>query len=102
MTEKELKKEIDSSKDIQLSILQDVLGDVRDQRGFFKKLCVTLCVFVFTLILGFITISVHNQYILKDISRDTTSLMLQFLERADVTIDTSNIEADDVGNYKKN
>lgn len=97
MTTDEIKKELGKSKDIQLSLLQDVLGDVRDQRGFFKKLCIILCSFVFLLIFGFVGLSIHNQHILKDISRDTTKLMLEFLERADVTIDTSNIRIDDVG-----
>lgn len=87
----ELKKENRNVKDIQLSILQDVLGDVRDQRGFFKKLCVILCIFIFMLIIGFISLSVHNQKILKDISTENTELYLNFLQKADVQIDTSNI-----------
>ena len=86
----ELKKE--NRNDIQLSILQDILGDVRDQRGFFKKLCVILCIFIFMLIIGFISLGVHNQKILKDISTENTELYLNFLQKADVQIDTSNIK----------
>lgn len=90
-TKEQLKEEIEKSKEIELSILQDVLGDVRDQRGFFKKLCVILCVFVFILIIGIIGVSFHNQNMLKETSNRNTELFLDFLQKANVQIDTSEI-----------
>lgn len=91
-TKDELKLEVEKNKDIQLTLLQDVLGDVRDQRGFFKKLCIILCTFVFILIIGFVTLSVHNQNTLRKMSKDNTELFLDFLQKANVQIDTSEME----------
>lgn len=88
----ELKKEINTSKDVQLSLLQDVLGDVRDQRKFFKKLCVILCVFVFMMLMGIVTISISNQKILSDVSYRNVEKILYFLEKADVKIDTGELQ----------
>ena len=44
------------------------------------------------LIIGFISLGIHNQKILKDISTENTELYLNFLQKADVQIDTSNIK----------
>ena len=88
----ELKKEINTSKDVQLSLLQDVLGDVRDQRKFFKKLCVILCIFIFMMLMGIVTISISNQKILSDVSYRNVEKILYFLEKPDVKIDTSELQ----------
>ena len=88
----ELKKEINNSKDVQLSLLQDVLSDVRDQRSFFKKLCIILCVFVFMMLVGIVTISISNQKILSNVSYRNVEKILDFLEKADVKIDTSELQ----------
>ena len=88
----ELKKEINTSKDVQLSLLQDVLVDVRDQRKFFKKLCVILCIFIFMMLMGIVTISISNQKILSDVSYRNVEKILYFLEKADVKIDTSELQ----------
>ena len=88
----ELKKEINTSKDVQLSLLQDVLSDVRDQRLFFKKLCVILCIFIFMMLMGIVTISISNQKILSDVSYRNVEKILYFLEKADVKIDTSELQ----------
>ena len=88
----ELKKEINTSKDVQLSLLQDVLGDVRDQRKFFKKLCVILCIFIFMMLMGIVTISISNQKILSDVSYRNVEKILNFIEKADVKIDTSELQ----------
>lgn len=87
-------KDNENSKDIQLSLLNDVLGDVRDQRGFFKKLCVILCAFVFILIVGFVCISLHNQEVIGKTSNRNTELFLDFLQTASTQIDTAKMESD--------
>lgn len=88
----ELKKEVNICKDVQLSLLQDVLGDVRDQRSFLKKLCIILCAFVFMMLVGIVTISISNQKILSDVSYRNVEKILDFLEKADVKIDTSELQ----------
>lgn len=88
----ELKKEIVNSKDVQLSLLEDVLGDVRDQRSFFKKLCIILCVFIFMMLMGIVTISISNQKILSNVSYRNVEKILNFLEKADVKIDTTELQ----------
>lgn len=87
----QFKKEIEKNKDLKLSILQDVLYDVRDQRKFLKKLCVILCLFVFLAISGIVITSIANQKILSDVSYRNMEKIINFLEKADVTIDTSEI-----------
>lgn len=76
----ELKKEINTSKDVQLSLLQDVLDDVRDQRKFFKKLCVILCIFIFMLIIGAFGLGMYNQNTLKNLSKENTQIFLDFIQ----------------------
>ena len=43
----QLKKEIESNKDIKLSILQDAIQDIREQRKFLKSICTLLIILLF-------------------------------------------------------
>lgn len=88
----------DKVKDVELSILQDVLTDVRDQRGFFKKLCILLCSFVFVLIIGIVALSISNQKTMKESSKQNIEVFLDFLKDADVVIDTTSVGSNNVRN----
>lgn len=59
--EDEIDKIIKEEKDVHIQLLKESLWDVRDQRNFFKKLMVILCVLILVLILGVVSISITTQ-----------------------------------------
>ena len=65
-----LRKEIESNKDVHISLLKDTLNDVRNERSFVKKLSVFLCCFVIFLIIGIIGIGIYSQRTLRNVFDD--------------------------------
>ena len=84
-----LKKEIESNKDIKLSILQDVIQDIREQRKFLKFISISLFILLLVVIIGSFGLSLVNQKFLKDCTVQNTEKMLDFISNTDFN---SNIE----------
>ena len=84
-----LKKEIESNKDIKLSILQDVIQDIREQRKFLKFISISLFILLLVVIIGSFGLSLVNQKFLKDCTVQNTKKMLDFISNTDFN---SNIE----------
>ena len=62
----QLKKEIESNKDMKLSILQDAIQDIREQRKFLKSICALLIILLFVIVSGSFMLGMYNQKLLKD------------------------------------
>lgn len=66
----QLRKEIESNKDVHISLLKDTLSDMRGERIFIKKISIFLCCFIICLILGIIGIGIYGQRTLKNVFND--------------------------------
>lgn len=80
----ELKRNLDSNKDAYISLLQDVLGDMRDQRKFLKTILIFLCVLCFILVVGISILGVWNQIILKRIAENNVNTFVDFVSSLDI------------------
>ena len=68
----QLKKEIEANKDVKLSILQDAIQDIREQRKFLKSICTLLIILLFIIVLGSFMLGMYNQKLLKDCTIQNT------------------------------
>ena len=80
----ELKRNLDSNKDAHISLLNDVLGDMRDQRKFLKTISIFLCVLCFILVVGISILGVWNQIILKRIAENNVNTFVDFVSSLDI------------------
>lgn len=80
----ELKRNLDSNKDAHISLLQDVLGDMRDQRKFLKTISIFLCVLSLVLVCGICVLGVWNQIILKRIAENNVETFVEFVSSLDI------------------
>lgn len=80
----ELKQTVEANKDAHISLLQDVLGDMRDQRKFLKTICMFLCVLALVLVVGMCILGVWNQIILKRIADNNVSTFVEFVSSLDI------------------
>ena len=85
----QLKREIESNKTAHISLLEDILSDVKEQRKFLKSISVSLFVLLFIVIAGSFGLSIYNQKLLKDCTVQNTEKMLDFISTTDFN---SNVE----------
>ena len=79
----QLKKEIESNKDVKLSILQDAIQDIREQRKFLKSICLLLIILLFIIVLGSFMLGMYNQKLLKDCTIQNTEKIFEFVSNTD-------------------
>lgn len=79
----QLKKEIESNKDIKLSILQDAIQDIREQRKFLKSICASLIILLFIIISGSFMLGMYNQKLLKDCTIQNAEKIFEFVSNTD-------------------
>ena len=79
----QLKKQIESNKDVKLSILQDVIQDIREQRKFLKSICALLIILLFIIISGSFMLGMYNQKLLKDCTIQNAEKIFEFVSNTD-------------------
>ena len=79
----QLKKQIESNKDVKLSILQDAIQDIREQRKFLKSICTLLIILLFIAISGSFMLGMFNQKLLKDCTIQNTKKIFDFISNTD-------------------
>ena len=85
----QLKREIESNKTAHISLLEDILSDVKEQRKFLKFISISLFILLFVVIIGSFGLSLVNQKFLKDCTIQNTEKMLDFISTTDFN---SNVE----------
>ena len=79
----QLKKEIEQDKNAHISLLEDILSDVKEQRKFLKSICISLFIILFMVIAGSFGLSLYNQKILKDCTVENTEKIFEFISSTD-------------------
>ena len=79
MQMQQLKKEIEQDKNAHISLLEDVLSDVKEQRKFLKSISISLFILLFIVIAGSFGLSLYNQKILKDCTVENTEKIFEFI-----------------------
>lgn len=79
----QLKKEIESNKDVKLSILQDAIQDIREQRKFLKSICALLIILLFVIVSGSFMLGMYNQKLLKDCTIQNAEKIFEFVSNTD-------------------
>ena len=79
----QLKKEIESNKDVKLSILQDAIQDIREQRKFLKFICSLLIILLFIIVSGSFMLGMYNQKLLKDCTIQNAEKIFEFVSNTD-------------------
>lgn len=75
----QLKREIEQDKNAHISLLEDVLSDVKEQRKFLKSISISLFILLFIVIAGSFGLSLYNQKILKDCTVENTEKIFGFI-----------------------
>ena len=81
----DLKKQIESDKNAHISLLEDILSDVKEQRKFLKFISISLFVTLFVVIIGSFGLSLYNQKLLKDCTIDNTEKIFDFISNTEFT-----------------
>lgn len=79
----QLKREIESNKTAHISLLEDILSDVKEQRKFLKFISISLFILLLVVIIGSFGLSLVNQKFLKDCTVQNTEKMLDFISNTD-------------------
>lgn len=79
----QLKKEIEENKNVHISLLEDILSDVKEQRKFLKSISVSLFILLFIVIAGSFGISLYNQKLLKESSAENAQKIFDFISTTD-------------------
>lgn len=95
----QLKREIESNKTAHISLLEDILSDVKEQRKFLKFISISLFILLLVVIIGSFGLSLVNQKFLKDCTVQNTEKMLDFISTTDFN---SNVEMITDDNSKNN
>lgn len=80
---RQLKKEIESDKNAHISLLEDILSDVKEQRKFLKSIAILLFILLFIVIAGSFGLSLYNQKLLKDSSVENNEKIFDFISNTD-------------------
>ena len=75
----QLKREIESDKNAHISLLEDILSDVKEQRKFLKSVLISIITLLFIVIAGSFGLSLYNQKLLKDCSVENTEKIFEFI-----------------------
>ena len=78
-----LKKEIEFNKNAHISLLEDILSDVKEQRKFLKFISISLFALLFIVIAGSFGLSFYNQKLLKDSSIENSQKIFEFISNTD-------------------
>lgn len=78
-----LKKEIEQDKNAHISLLEDILSDVKEQRKFLKSISISLFILLFIVIAGSFGLSLYNQKLLKDCSVENAEKIFDFISATD-------------------
>ena len=98
----QLKKQIESNKDVKLSILQDVIQDIREQRKFLKSICALLIILLFIIISGSFMLGMYNQKLLKDCTIQNAEKIFEFVSNTDFNFNAEmNTDNDSKNNGNK-
>jgi len=81
----DLKKQIESDKNAHISLLEDILSDVKEQRKFLKFISISLFITLFVVIIGSFGLSLYNQKLLKDCTIDNTEKIFDFISNTEFT-----------------
>ena len=95
----QLKREIESNKTAHISLLEDILSDVKEQRKFLKFISISLFILLLVVIIGSFGLSLVNQKFLKDCTVQNTEKMLDFISTTDFN---SNVEVITDSNSENN
>ena len=79
----QLKKEIEQDKNAHISLLEDILSDVKEQRKFLKSISVSLFILLFIVIVGSFGLSLYNQKLLKECSVENTEKIFDFISNTE-------------------
>ena len=79
----QLKKEIEQDKNAHISLLEDILSDIKEQRKILKSICISLFIILFMVIIGSFGLSLYNQKILKDCTVENTEKIFEFISTTD-------------------
>jgi hypothetical protein len=79
----QLKKEIESDKNAHISLLEDILCDVKEQRKFLKFISISLFILLFIVIAGSFGLNIYNQKLLKDCTVENTEKIFKFISTTD-------------------
>lgn len=79
----QLKKQIESNKDVKLSILQDAIQDIREQRKFLKFICSLLIILLLIIVSGSFMLGMYNQKLLKDCTIQNAEKIFEFVSNTD-------------------
>ena len=78
-----LRKEIESNKNAHISLLEDILSDVKGQRKFLKFISISLFMLLFIVITGSFGLGLYNQKLLKDCTVENTEKIFEFISATD-------------------
>lgn len=81
----DLKKQIESDKNAHISLLEDILSDVKEQRKFLRFISISLFITLFVVIVGSFGLSLYNQKLLKDCTIDNTEKIFDFISNTEFT-----------------
>lgn len=100
----QLKKEIEGNKNAHISLLEDILSDVKEQRKFLKSISVSLFVLLFIVIAGSFGLSIYNQKLLKDSSTENAQKIFDFISTTDFnsSVEMTNNDNSNAENIKIN
>ena len=79
----QLKREIESNKTAHISLLEDILSDVKEQRKFLKFISISLFILLLVVIIGSFGLSLVNQKLLKDCTIQNTEKIFEFVSNTD-------------------
>ena len=79
----QLKREIESNKTAHISLLEDILSDVKEQRKFLKFISISLFILLLVVIMGSFGLSLVNQKFLKDCTIQNTEKIFEFVSNTD-------------------
>lgn len=84
-----LRKEIEQDKNAHISLLEDILSDIKEQRKFLKSIAISLFILLFMVIVGSFGLSLYNQKLLKECSIENAEKIFDFISTTDFN---SNVE----------
>lgn len=79
----DLKKEMEADKNAHISLLEDVLSDVKEQRHFLKSISISLFILLFIVIACSFGLSLYNQKLLADASTKNAEQIFDFISTTD-------------------